>query len=157
MAYNHYDRLSALDATFLDLEDDSVHMHVGSVGLFDPGPLATEGGVDFDQLLVLAENALTRTPRFRQMLDYIPVSGHPVWVDDPHFNLRYHIRHTALPHPGDVRQLKRLTGRIMSQKLDRSKPLWEIWFVEGLEDGRLAVISKVHHAMIDGISVVDLK
>ena len=87
---------------------------------------------------------------------HAPLSGHPVWVDDPHFNLLYHVRHTALPLPGDERRLKRLFGRIMSQKLDRSKPMWELWIVEGLEGGRFAVISKVHHCLIDGISGVDL-
>jgi len=157
MAYSHYDRLSALDATFLDIESESVHMHVGSVGVFEPGPLATEGGgIDFDHILTLSESGLRRAPRFRQKLARIPVSGHPVWVDDDHFNLLYHVRHTSLPHPGDLRQLKRLVGRVMSQKLDRAKPLWELWFVEGLEDGRFAVVSKVHHSMIDGISGVDL-
>jgi WS/DGAT/MGAT family acyltransferase len=157
MAYSHYDRLSALDASFLDIETDSVHMHVGSVGVFEPGPLAREGGgIDFDQILTLSESGLRRAPRFRQKLARVPVSDHPVWVDDEHFNLLYHVRHTSLPHPGDLRQLKRLVGRMMSQKLDRAKPLWELWFVEGLEDGRFAVVSKVHHSMIDGISGVDL-
>lgn len=157
MAYSHGERLTALDTTFLDLEAPNVHMHVGSVGIFDPGPLAVgDAGIDFDQALALADTALARVPRFRQKLARTPVSGHPVWVDDAHFNLLYHLRHTALPLPGGERQLKRLVGRIMSQKLDRSKPLWELWFVEGLEGGQLAVISKVHHCMIDGVSGVDL-
>jgi len=157
MAYSYYDRLTALDTSFLELESPSVHMHVGSVGIFDPGPLLSEeGGIDFDEVLRLVEAGLKRAPRFRQKLDWMPLSGHPVWVDDPHFNAVYHVRHTALPLPGDERQLKRLAGRLMSQKLDREKPLWELWFVEGLEGGRLAVISKVHHCLIDGISGVDL-
>ena len=157
MAYSHYDRLTALDASFLDLESDSVHMHVGSVGIFEPGPLAREdGGIDFDRILAVSEAALRRAPRFRQKLSHVPVSGHPVWVDDEHFNLLYHLRHTSLPLPGELRQLKRLVGRIMSQKLDRARPLWELWFVEGLEEGRFAVVSKVHHSVIDGISGVDL-
>ena len=157
MAYQHYDRLTALDASFLDLESQGVHMHVGSVGIFDPGPLVTEdGGVDFEQVLALTEAGLNRAPRFRQKLEVMPVTGHPVWVDDEHFNPIYHVRHTALPVPGDERRLKRLVGRIMSQKLDRGKPMWELWFVEGLEGGRLAVISKVHHCLIDGVSGVDL-
>ncbi len=157
MAYTHYDRLTALDSAFLDLETPGVHMHVGSVGIFDPGPLADEeGGLDFERVLVLTEAGLARTPRFRQKLARAPISGHPVWVDDAHFNLTYHVRHTALPLPGTERQLKRLAGRIMSQKLEREKPLWELWFVEGLENGRLAVISKVHHSLIDGVSGVDL-
>lgn len=157
MAYSHYDRLTALDASFLDLETPSVHMHVGSVGIFDPGPLRDDsGGLDFDRILELTEAGLLRAPRFRQKLATTPMSGHPVWVDDEHFNLLYHVRHVALPLPGHQRQLKRLCGRIMSEKLDRTKPMWEIWLVEGLEDGRAALISKVHHALIDGISGVDL-
>jgi WS/DGAT/MGAT family acyltransferase len=155
--YNHYDRLTALDASFLELESRTVHMHVGSVGIFESGPLANDvGGIDFDRITDLVEFDLRRAPRFRQRLERVPVTGHPVWVDDDRFNLLYHVRHTSLPLPGDDRRLKRLAGRIMSQKLDASKPMWELWFVEGLEGGRFAVISKVHHALIDGISGVDL-
>jgi len=155
--YTHYDRLTALDTTFLDLENVNIHMHVGSVGIFEPGPLTTaDGGIDFDAVCDLAEAGLRRAPRFRQKLARVPVSGHPVWVDDERFNLLYHLRHTSLPRPGDERTLKRLVGRIMSQKLDREKPMWELWFVEELEGGRFAVISKVHHCLIDGISGVDL-
>ncbi|MCG8590448.1 MAG: wax ester/triacylglycerol synthase family O-acyltransferase [Proteobacteria bacterium] len=157
MAYTHYDRLSALDASFLDLESSGVHMHVASVGICEPGPLARpDGGIDFEQILQHTEEGLFRVPRFRQKLQAMPATGHPVWVDDPHFNLLYHVRHTALPLPGDERQLKRLVGRIVSQKLDRTKPMWELWFVEGLVGGRFAVVSKVHHCLIDGISGVDL-
>ena len=157
MAYTHYDRLTALDASFLDLESTSVHMHVGSIGIFDPGPLADEsGGVDFDRVIALTEAGLLRVPRFRQRLATTPLTGDRIWVDDEHFNLLYHLRHTALPRPGDERQLKRLFGRIMSEKLDRSRPMWEMWIVEGCEDGRVALISKVHHCLIDGISGVDL-
>ena len=157
MPYTHYDRLTALDTTFLDLETVDVHMHVGSVGIFEPGPLSTaDGGIDFDAICDLAEAGLRRAPRFRQKLARVPVSGHPVWVDDERFNLLYHVRHTSLPRPGDTRTLKRLAGRIMSQKLDREKPMWELWFVEELEGGKFAVISKVHHCLIDGISGVDL-
>jgi len=157
VTYTHYDRLTALDTSFLDLETEDVHMHVGSVGIFDPGPLATaDGGIDFDAICDLVESGLRRAPRFRQKLARVPVSGHPVWIDDDHFNLLYHVRHTSLPVPGDARTLKRLVGRIMSQNLDRSKPLWELWFVEELEAGRFAVISKVHHCLIDGVSGVDL-
>jgi WS/DGAT/MGAT family acyltransferase len=157
MSYTHYDRLTGLDTVFLDLESASVHMHVGSVGIFDPGPLALDdGGIDFERVLELSEAGLARVPRFRQKLAKMPVTDHPVWVDDEHFNLMYHVRHTALPLPGDERRLKRLVGRIMSEKLDRARPMWELWFVEGLEGGRIAVISKVHHCLIDGISGVDL-
>jgi len=157
VAYQHYDRLTALDSSFLDLESPGVHMHVGSVGIFDPGPLlGPEKQLDFDALTKAVWAGLRRAPRFRQRLATTPLTGHPVWVDDEHFNLVYHVRHTALPLPGDERRLKRLVGRLMSQKLDRAKPLWELWFVEGLEGGRMAVISKVHHCLIDGISGVDL-
>ena len=157
MAYTHSDRLTALDASFLDLESEAIHMHVGSVGIFDPGSGVDEaGGVDFDLLLQQIEVGLLRAPRFRQKLAIAPISGHPVWVDDEHFNLQYHVRHTALPLPGDERQLKRLVGRIMSEKLDRSKPMWEMWIVEGLDSGHVALVSKIHHCLIDGISGVDL-
>jgi len=155
--YTHYDRLTALDSSFLDLESPGVHMHVASVGILDPGRLARDdGSIDFDEILRVTEAGLFRAPRFRQKLATVPLTGAPVWVDDPHFNVLYHVRHTALPIPGDERRLKRLVGRIVSQKLDRSKPMWEMWFVEGLEGGRIAVISKIHHCLIDGISGVDL-
>jgi len=157
MAYTHYERLTALDSTFLDIEDQNVHMHVGAVGIFDGRPLLTaNGGLDIDRVVALAETQLQRTPRFRQKLQRIPLFNHPVWVDDDRFNLQYHVRHTSLPRPGDMRQLKRLAGRIMSQQLDRGKPLWEMWFVDGLENDKVAVITKAHHAMVDGVSGVDL-
>jgi len=157
MSYTHYDRLSALDATFLAIETPNVHMHVGSVSVFEGGDLRTaEGGLDIERVKALAEPALRRSARFRQRIERIPVFGHPVWVDDPRFHLDYHVRHTALPEPGDERQLKRLAGRIFSQKLDPHRPLWEMWFVEGLEGGKFAIISKIHHCMIDGVSGADL-
>ena len=157
MSYTHYDRLSALDATFLEIESPSVHMHVGSVNLFDAEPLRTpEGGIDIERIRALSDPALRRSARFRQRIERIPVFGHPVWVDDPSFNLDYHLRHTALPEPGDLRQLKRLAGRIFSQKLDPNRPLWEMWFIENVEGGRFAVVTKVHHCMIDGVSGADL-
>jgi WS/DGAT/MGAT family acyltransferase len=157
MSYTHYDRLSALDATFLEIESPNVHMHVGSVHVFDGAPLRTvDGGLDIERIRATSEPALRRNARFRQRLERIPFFAHPVWVDDPSFKLDYHVRHTSLPEPGDTRQLKRLAGRIFSQKLDPHRPLWELWFVEGLEDGRFAVITKIHHCMIDGVSGVDL-
>jgi diacylglycerol O-acyltransferase len=157
MAYHHYERLTALDNTFLAIENQNIHMHVGSVGIFDARPVTLRGGgIDIDGIRALSGSALHRHPRFRQKLAYIPAFDHPVWVDDDRFNLDYHIRHTSLPLPGDTRRLKRLTGRIMSQKLDRGRPLWEMWFVDGVEGNRFAVITKVHHCMIDGISGVDL-
>ncbi len=152
-----YDRLTALDASFLGLEDESVHMHVGAVLLFEAGPLRTpEGGIDAERLRSYVASRLHLVPRYRQRLAYTPIEQHPVWVDDQSFNLFYHIRHTSLPKPGDERQLKRLSGRIFSQKLDHTKPLWELWIVEGLASGRFALISKMHHCMVDGLAGVDL-
>jgi WS/DGAT/MGAT family acyltransferase len=157
MAYAHWDRLSALDAAFLEIEDANVHMHVGAVGIFDAKPLGSpEGGLDMERIRRLAGPTLARSRRFRQRLAHIPVLGHPVWVDDERFNLDYHLRHTALPAPGDERQLKRLAGRLLSHKLDPHKPLWELWFVENLVGDRFAVVTKVHHCMVDGIAGVDL-
>ncbi|MEB2325157.1 MAG: wax ester/triacylglycerol synthase family O-acyltransferase [Sorangiineae bacterium] len=153
MAYSHYERLSALDATFLEIESPSVHMHVGCVAIVSGDARdGSAGPLDIDRIRALAEPALHRHPRFRQRLAEIPGFRHPVWVDDPSFRLDYHLRHTALPEPGSERQLKRLAGRIFSQKLDRHRPLWELWFVEGLAGGRFAVISKIHHCMVDGIA-----
>ena len=146
------DRLTALDSTFLHLEDDSTaHMHVASVMIF-------EGQAPTPQELV--EHILNRlhlVPRYRQRLAYVPLGqGRPVWTDDPHFNPRYHIRHTALPKPADETALKQLAGRLFSQRLDRSKPLWEIWLVQRMAGGRFALIAKTHHALVDGISGVDI-
>ena len=157
MSYTHYERLSALDTTFLEIESAQVHMHVGAVGIFDATPLlAADGVLDMDRIRATSEAALRRSPRLRQRLEHVPVLGDAVWVDDDRFNLSYHVRHTSLPRPGGVRLLKRLVGRLMSQKLDRGKPLWEMWFVEGLGENKIAVITKMHHCMIDGIAGVDL-
>ncbi len=146
------DRLSALDSAFLHLEDNSTaHMHVASVMVF-------EGKAPTPQQLV--DHVLSRlhlVPRYRQRLVYVPLGqGRPVWADDPYFNPRYHIRHTALPRPADEVALKRLAGRLFSQRLDRSKPLWEIWLVQRMSGGRFALIAKTHHALVDGISGVDI-
>jgi len=155
MAY--FERLSALDATFLGLEDERTHMHVAATLLFDAAPLrASHGGLDIDRIRAFVESRLAGIPRYRQRLAWIPLEGHPVWIDDARFNLFYHVRHTALPRPGEERQLKRLCGRILSQKLDLTKPLWEFWVVEGVADDRFALIAKVHHAMVDGIAGMDL-
>jgi WS/DGAT/MGAT family acyltransferase len=152
-----YDRLTALDNSFLLLEKANSYMHVASTLIFDAGPLRRpEGGVDVEAIRAATEAALPQIPRYRQKLKYIPLENHPVWVDDDRFNLDYHLRHTALPKPGSVAQLKALSARIMQQHLDRSRPLWEMWVVEGLEGDRFALISKVHHCMIDGVSGVDL-
>jgi diacylglycerol O-acyltransferase len=157
MSYRLYERLTAADEVFLDLEASASHMHVGAVCLYDLAPLQTAaGGLDFPRLYRQTEAALPLVPRFRQRLAAIPLFGRRVWVDDEHFNLHHHLRHTALPRPGDARQLKRLAGRILSQPIDRRRPLWEMWFIEGLEDERFAVISKAHHCMLDGVAGVDL-
>jgi WS/DGAT/MGAT family acyltransferase len=130
-------------------------MHVGAVAIFEAGPLARpEGGIDIERIHGLVEALLV--PRYRQRIARIPVTGHPVWVDDPRFNLHYHLRHVSLPAPGDERLLKRLAGHVMSLPLDRSKPLWELWVVEGLEGDRFAIITKTHHCMIDGVGSADL-
>jgi WS/DGAT/MGAT family acyltransferase len=159
MSYTHYERLSALDTSFLDMEDQfaNAHMHVGSVALFDAAPLRdADGATDIDRIRRLVEAGLHRVPRYQQKLARTPVFGNPVWVDDDRFNLLYHIRHVSLPKPGTERQLKRLAGRIMSQRLDRGKPLWELWIVDGIEGERVALISKAHHCMIDGVGSVEL-
>src|SRR4051794_8268084 len=150
-AQEHMDRLSAIDASFLAGEKQSSHMHVGAVMIFEGPPPGRE------DTLAQIDSRLHSVPRYRQKLA-VPrfEMGRPLWVDDPSFNLEYHVRHTALASPGDLEQLKLLTARIFSQRLDRSKPLWEIWFVQGLEDDRFAIISKTHHALVDGISGVDL-
>jgi len=155
----HFERLSAQDSSFLVFEDSdsSAHMHVGGVSIYDGGGLtAPAGGVDIERIRAYVESRLHLIPRYRQRLAYTPLQGEPVWVDDDRFNVRFHVRHTRLPRPGDDRELKRLTGRIMSQRLDRSRPLWEFWIVEGLQGGRFAALTKTHHCMIDGVSGVDL-
>ena len=156
MAYTHFERLSGVDAAFLAVEDECAHMHIGSVNIFESAPLRLDGGIDIDRIRHHIDVLLHKIPRFRQKLAYVPLADAPVWIDDRSFQLDYHVRHTALPHPGDVRQLERLASRVMSQHLDRRRPLWELWFVEGLQADRFALITKIHHAMADGISGVDL-
>ncbi len=152
-----YDRLTALDNSFLLLEGPSAYMHVASTAIFDAGPLrSSSGGIRAEEIRRLTEASLHRIPRYRQKLAWIPFQQRAVWRDDDDFNLDYHFRHTSLPKPGTDEQLKRLSARIMQQHLDRDRPLWEMWVVEGLEGDRFALISKVHHCMIDGVSGVDL-
>ncbi|HEU4657167.1 MAG TPA: wax ester/triacylglycerol synthase family O-acyltransferase [Capillimicrobium sp.] len=146
------DRLSGLDASFLHLEEGgTAHMHVASVLVFEgdaPG---------YVELVEHIASRLDLVPRYRQRLATVPLGqGRPVWVDDPHFNVRYHVRHTGLPHPGDDAALKTLAGRLFAQPLDRNRPLWELWLVEGLAGDRFAVIGKTHHALVDGVSGVDI-
>jgi diacylglycerol O-acyltransferase / wax synthase len=145
------DRLTALDTGFLHLERSGAHMHVAAIFVFDGDPPA------YDELVEAIEARMHLVPRYRQKLAHVPLGqGRPVWVDDPHFNARYHLRHSALPAPGSDEQLKNLAGRLFALPLDRTKPLWELNLVEGLDGGRFAVISKTHHALVDGVSGVDI-
>jgi diacylglycerol O-acyltransferase / wax synthase len=145
------DRLTALDTSFLHLEDASAHMHVASVMLFEGPP------PPYDELLDAIERRLPLVPRYRQRLAFVPLGqGRPRWVDDPHLNLHYHVRYTALPSPASEEQLKDLAGRVFAQQLDRDKPLWELWLAEGLEGDRFALLAKTHHALVDGISGMDI-
>lgn len=152
-----YDRLTALDNSFLVLEKPTAYMHVASTMVFEAGPLRRpDGGIDADAIRERVAAQLHRIPRYRQKLAWIPFENHAVWVDDDRFQIEYHVRHTSLPRPGTDEQLKRLSARIMQQHLDRERPLWEIWIIEGLEKDRFALVSKVHHCMVDGVSGVDL-
>jgi WS/DGAT/MGAT family acyltransferase len=145
------DRMNPLDASFIAIEDDKNPMHIGNVATFE-GPPPKYGDV-----VRMVAGKLDHVPRYRQKVREVPLSlGRPVWVDDPHFQILYHIRHTAVPSPGSDEQLRNLAGRVFAQRLDRSKPLWEMWIVEGLKGGRWAMISKVHHSMVDGVSATDL-
>jgi WS/DGAT/MGAT family acyltransferase len=151
MAQQHLDRLSSTDASFLHQEGPESHMHIGGVLLFEGPP------PEFDDFLDHVRGRLHLVPRYRQKLSTPPLeTGRPLWIDDPSFNLEYHVRHAALPSPGTEEQLFQLTGRIASQQLDRCKPLWECWLIEGLEDERFAMISKTHHSLVDGVAGVDL-
>ena len=145
------DRLSALDAEFLHLEDEIAHMHIAGACVFaDPPPA-------FADVNRLVASKLHLIPRYRQRVRGVPFElGRPVWVDDPHFDLGYHLRHVALPKPGDDATFCQLMGRLMSHPLDRERPLWETWLVEGLEGGRWALVFKIHHCMVDGIAGVEL-
>jgi diacylglycerol O-acyltransferase / wax synthase len=151
MAQRHLDRLTPVDASFLHQEGPTSHMHVGGLTIVEGPPPSME------EFLEQIRRRLHLVPRYRHKLAHTALdSGRPVWVDDPSFNLEYHIRHAALPTPGGWEQLQGLTAWIFSQQLDRSKPLWEMWLIEGLEDDRFALISKSHHALIDGIAGIDL-
>jgi len=147
----HLDRLTPIDASFLHQASQHSHMHIGGLTIVEGPPPSTA------ELLEQIRMRLHLVPRYRHKLASTPIdSGRPVWVDDPSFNLDYHIRHTALPSPGGWEQLCALTARIFSQQLDRSKPMWEMWLIEGLEDDRFALITKTHHSLVDGIAGVDL-
>ncbi len=145
------DRLSVLDDTFVVLERDNLPMHIGSLLIFEgPAP-------DYPDLLAHVAGRLDRLPRYRQVIREVPLNlGMPTWQDDVHFNLEYHVRHTAVPHPGDREQLRALAGRLLGHRLDMHRPLWEMWLIEGLADDRFAILNKVHHAMVDGLSGADI-
>jgi diacylglycerol O-acyltransferase / wax synthase len=145
------DRLSALDVSFLTNESSSAHMHVGGICIFE-GP-----AMSYEDLLEHVRSRLHLVPRFRQKLAYPPApTGRPFWIDDPAFNLEYHVRHSALPSPGSEEQLRNMAARVFSQQLDRTKPLWELWMVQGLTRKRFAFVTKTHHALVDGVSGVDI-
>jgi diacylglycerol O-acyltransferase / wax synthase len=145
------DRLTAIDASFLTNESDSSHMHIGAVLIFEGPPPR------YEDLVAHVRSRLHLVPRYRQKLGFPPAqTGRPMWIDDTTFNLEYHVRHSALPSPGSEEQLRNIAGRIFSQQLDRSKPLWELWLVQGLDKNRFALIVKTHHAVIDGVAGVDL-
>ena len=151
MAQGHLDRLTSVDAGFLHMEEDGAHMHIGALGVFEGPPPSIES------FRAHIDARLPLLPRYRQRVQEMPLgTGRPVWVEDATFRLDYHVRHTALPAPGSERELLNLVDRVIGQRLDRSKPLWEMWLVEGLSDDRWALVAKTHHAMIDGVSGVDL-
>jgi diacylglycerol O-acyltransferase len=147
------DRLNPLDVSFLYMESPTTAMHVGGVAVFQP----PEQGLDYDRLVELISQRIALVPRYRQKVRWVPGRlANPVWVDDSEFDVTYHVRRSALPKPGSDGQLRELVGRLMSRQLDRNRPLWEIYLVEGLSDGRVAVVTKTHHAMVDGVSAVDI-
>jgi len=152
-----YERLSAQDNSFLVSEHTNAPLHIAGVGIYERGNVGTrDGGVNIRHIRQFVEGRLHEIPRYRQKLMWIPVEQRPVWVDDPHFNIDYHIRHSALPRPGGMDELKKLTARITTRVLDRSRPLWELWVIEGLEGDRFALVSKIHHCMADGEGGADL-
>ncbi len=151
MPQHHLDRLTSTDASFLHQEGPTSHMHIGGVLIFEGPPPS------FAEYVEHVRSRLHLVPRYRQKLAVPPLEmGRPLWVDDPSFNLEYHVRHSALPPPGTEEQLLRMTARIASQQLDRSRPLWESWLVEGLSEDGFALIFKTHHSLVDGVSGVDL-
>jgi diacylglycerol O-acyltransferase / wax synthase len=143
--------MSPVDSSFLHVENATTPMHIGAVSLFEGPP------PPFEDLRAMVAGKLGLVPRYRQKVRFVPLAaGPPVWIDDPHFSLDYHLRHTAIPKPGGEEQLRQMAARVFSQHLDRDKPLWELWAVEGLTGGRWALLSKVHHCMVDGVAATDL-
>jgi WS/DGAT/MGAT family acyltransferase len=148
-------RLTGLDATFLYMETPSIHMHVASTAVFDPSTVP--GGYSFDKVKQLVEDRLPLLPPFRRVVKPIPFElHHPLWLEDPHFDLDYHVRRAALPAPGGPQELAEFAAEAMSRPLDRTRPLWEMYVIEGLENGHIATVTKVHHSAIDGVSGAEL-
>ena len=148
MARLYYEKLSEESAGYLDLEHSRRRAHVTMIAIFDSGPLATEeGGINFDRIKQIVSMRLAELPRLRSKLRRIPFDGHPVWVDDPEFHLDYHLQQSSLPRPGNHDQLCRTTARIAAAHLDRSRPLWDCWILEGLAGGRFALVLKMHNAL----------
>ena len=154
----HCERLSAQDHSFLMLESETSPMHIACLAILESGPLENRhGGIDIDRYCATVDNILPAIPRYRQKLAWIPVDRWPVWVDDPQFDLHDHIHHLSLPRPGSEEQLRDVVSRILAQPLDRTRPLWEIWLIEGLDEGRqFAILNKVHHCMADGVAGAEL-
>jgi diacylglycerol O-acyltransferase / wax synthase len=143
--------MSPIDSSFLHIENATTPMHIGGVSIFEGPP------PPFEQLRAMVAGKLGLVPRYRQKVRFVPLAvGPPIWVDDPHFSLDYHLRHTAIPAPGGELELRQMAARVFSGALDRNKPLWELWMVEGMRDGRWALLSKVHHCMVDGVAATDL-
>jgi WS/DGAT/MGAT family acyltransferase len=143
--------MSPIDSSFLHVENDTTPMHIGAVSIFEGPP------PPFAELRTMVAGKLDLVPRYRQKVHSVPLAvGSPAWIDDPHFSIDYHVRHTAIPAPGTEQQLRQMASRVFSQHLDRNKPLWEMWVVEGLQDGCWALLSKVHHCMVDGVAATDL-
>ncbi|MBW3619011.1 MAG: wax ester/triacylglycerol synthase family O-acyltransferase [Actinobacteria bacterium] len=154
MGQGHGDSLAPGDAAFLTMETATLPMHGGGLFVFDASRV---GAVGFPRFLALVRSRLDRIPRYRQRLAFTPFGlSPPVWVDDPQFDIAYHVRHAALPRPGTSAQLMEYCARILSRPLDRDRPLWELYVIEGLEDDRVALLAKSHHALIDGVSGLDI-
>ncbi len=149
------ERLSGLDASFLYLETPTLHMHVSMAAVFDPSTV--KGGFSFERVRKLVSRRLVQVPVFRRRLVEVPFRlGHPYWVDDPAFDIDFHLRRAALPSPGGLKELGEFVGDVCSRPLDRTKPLWQMYIVEGLENGNFALVTKIHHSTIDGVSGAEL-
>ena len=149
------ERLTGLDASFLYMETPTLHMHVAMTAVFDPSTVP--GGYSFRRIRQLINDRIPLAPVFQRRLVEVPMRlGHPVWVDDPEFDIDNHLRRAALPSPGGMRELGDFAADVISRQLHRDRPLWEMWIVEGLEDGKIALVAKMHHSTIDGVSGAEL-